>query len=135
MEAKCKQCGQQVHYEVDGARCRPTHQEGHALASREYRRRRRLREFPPAARTGYLAALSEGAHPREAAEEVGVTLAKARGTARAEPAFGAAVDDALMRGRDESLVHGRASTYRHYRCRCPECREDHEASRGERMDA
>lgn len=72
--------------------------------------------------------LAGGAVYREALVEVGVTAQAVTAHRHRSPGFAERLDDALTAGRDETLEHGTARTWRQG-CRCPECRAVHEASR------
>ncbi|MFF0250802.1 hypothetical protein [Streptosporangium sandarakinum] len=54
----------------------------------------------------------------------------AYGRARWDAEWRAALYDAQMIGRDPSLKHGKAWTYAHHRCRCPECRATQPGCKG-----
>lgn len=75
-----------------------------------------------------LEALAGGVPWREALAEVGATAQAVTAHRYRSPAFAAALDAALMEGRDQSLEHGTAGAWR-AGCRCPECREYHEGTR------
>lgn len=57
-----------------------------------------------------------------------VTAAAVTARRRTDPSFAQALDEALMTGRDPDLRHGTAAAWKR-RCRCPECREHHDATR------
>ena len=122
----CKECGRPVHR---SSRCDPTHLKQHRAACAEYRRTKRAELIPAPVRASICQMVAEGATVAEAAEATDLRPGQIRGLAIAEPAFRAALDDALMAGRDPGLVHGRDSTYSKYQCRCPECRDAHDQTR------
>lgn len=72
--------------------------------------------------------IAAGRPYREALGEVGVTAQAVTAHRRRDPGFAARLDVALYDGRDETLTHGSAMGWRQG-CRCPECRDTHEASR------
>lgn len=94
------------------------------------RRREAARSRLDPIRNDLCGRLSNGEPLKNAAEAVGTTIAAIHGRGTWDAAWAAAVDEALMIGRDPTLDHGTIGAYRHGHCRCPECREHHEATRG-----
>ncbi|MBG0818950.1 hypothetical protein [Planomonospora sp. ID82291] len=76
--------------------------------------------FPAEARAGVLSAVAGGETVSEAMERYGLPHEIAFGRARWDTEWRDQLYRALMDGRDPSLEHGRARTYRGG-CRCPEC--------------
>lgn len=75
------------------------------------------------------ALLESGYIYRDALIQVGVTAQAVTAHRRRDPQFSARLDQALIAGRDDRLEHGTPSAWRSG-CRCPDCRDYHEASRG-----
>lgn len=75
-----------------------------------------------------LEALAGGARWADALAVVGATSPAVTGHRRRSVEFAAALDAALLEGRDPAIEHGTASAWR-AGCRCPECREHHEGTR------
>lgn len=72
-----------------------------------------------------LEALASGERYSEALERLDITAQAVTAHRRRSPAFAAALDQALMAGRDPDLQHGAWPGWKGG-CRCPECRELHE---------
>lgn len=75
-----------------------------------------------------LEALRSGENYTDSLARVGVTAQAVTAHRRRSPDFAAELDTALTDGRDPTLDHGTAGAWRR-RCRCPECRNHHEAER------
>lgn len=79
--------------------------------------------------TPLIEAVSAGAKYREVLEDQQLTAQAVTAHRRRSQEFAAALDAALMEGRDPGVEHGTGRGWK-ARCRCPECREYHEAGRG-----
>ncbi|GAA3603678.1 hypothetical protein GCM10022419_105250 [Nonomuraea rosea] len=77
--------------------------------------------FPAHMREHVLAAMASGTPLDTAMDEHGLLDEVAYGRARRDPEFRDRLYQALVKGRDPSLKHGRGWTYSHHKCRCPEC--------------
>lgn len=86
------------------------------------------RPWPDGARDRLLELLRDGMPMRDACDRVGATNKQVAAYARAHSDWNAALDAALMAGRDPALSHGVYTTYRHNGCRCPECRSTAQAT-------
>lgn len=75
-----------------------------------------------------LRLVGEGVHLSDALAEVGRAPQALVALRLADPAYARQLDDALMATRDPNLPHGTSTGWRK-RCRCPECRTHHEATR------
>lgn len=64
----------------------------------------------------------------EILEEIGISAAAVTAHRRRDQGFAERLDEGLFQGRDETLTHGTGYAWRQ-RCRCPECRAYHEATR------
>lgn len=116
----CHQCG---HRPAVGGKSRCTR----CLEQRKTSDRTRVREissavFPPALRSEVLRMLAQGNSLAAVHDRLGVTQQRIHTFRTHDPHWAGQVDAALMAGRDNSLEHGRYTTYRNSGCRCPECR-------------
>lgn len=73
-------------------------------------------------------AIAGGVSYHQALEDLGIAAQAVTAHRRRDPGFAAALDQALLDARDESLRHGATEAWR-AKCRCPECREWHESYR------
>jgi len=99
----------------------PQTREAHRLACRDQRRRRAAKAFGEAARAIVLAALTDGATLRKAAQRAGATLGQIYGLAAWHTEWSSALDAALDTGCDPALNHGTPGAYKHGG-RCRACR-------------
>lgn len=97
--------------------------EAHNAETRHWRRDRN--RLPEQVCAELLKVIASGLPLPEAVAEAGLTQQRVHGQARVDPEWRRRLDTALLEGRDPSLLHGVARTYRHARCRCPDCREAH----------
>lgn len=123
----CHQCNHRPAV-TDRSRC------ARCLEQRKPVDRRRDREiaealFPLAVREQVLTMLADGASMNDVHAALGVQQQRIHSFRAHDPQWGVLVDAALMDGRDESLTHGRYSTYRFHSCRCPECRATKKSSK------
>jgi len=88
--------------------------------------------LPKSTRTQILRAVRKGQTVPEAASAAGLTQQTVWGRTRVDAQWRADLDKALMAGRP-SAPHGRPTGYRHYACRCPECRTAHHRAKGKRL--
>lgn len=86
--------------------------------------------FPLRQRRKLLRLLARSTAITDAAEQVGVTVQTIHARTRIDPNWQGLLDQALMTGRDPEAPHGTPTGYRHYKCRCPECRQAHHPSIG-----
>lgn len=77
---------------------------------------------------GLFSLLAAGEDYGSAIAAVGVTAPAVTAHRRRSTEFAANLDAALMAGRDPLLTHGTSTAWK-TRCRCPECRNHHEATR------
>lgn len=103
--------------------------QAHSRETLAYRRGLMLAMFRPV-EGRLIADLSSGVPLRDAAETAGVSVAAIHARRHWDELWANRVDTALTTGRDPSLNHGTAHTYRKFRCRCPECRAAHDQTRG-----
>ena len=75
-----------------------------------------------------LARLGAGEVYRETIADLGLSPSAIAAHRQRDPAFGVRLDEALTAGRDPDLRHGTGQAWKRG-CRCPGCREYHEASR------
>ncbi|MFD7683067.1 hypothetical protein [Streptomyces sp. NPDC060187] len=85
--------------------------------------------FPPAVRAALLGRVASGEHISDVCADLGITVNRARSYAAYAPAWGRALDRALIAGRDPDLAHSTETAYRRGRCRCPDCRTAKNAAR------
>lgn len=124
--ATTSQCGTPSGWRR-GCGCDPCY-DAHNLDTRDWRRGKA--RIPDDIRASVLADLAAGGHITEVATDHELTCARLHGQARTDPDWAAAMDAALTEGRDPTLAHGLATTYRHDRCRCPDCRDAHHRGDG-----
>lgn len=109
-----------------GCRCEKC-LEAHLASHRDSRKQKRIAEIH-AQGQAILSDVASGMRFRDWVEKHGTSPTKIRAWRVADPVFGAKLDWAMRAGRDASLRHPSATAWREG-CRCPECREWHEASR------
>ncbi|MEV0649956.1 hypothetical protein AB0I28_32335 [Phytomonospora sp. NPDC050363] len=100
---------------------------GHAQQMRTWRHN--THPLTPAAQAAILALLTDGTPLDAVCELTDVSHQAIHGRSAWDADWRTRLNAALMAGRDPRLRHGREETYRHARCRCPECREAHNALR------
>ena len=99
----------------------------HNAETRDRRRAERAEWWEPRRKT-LIAAFASGVPYVEALESVGASWTGLHRWRAVDPEFGAAIDAALMEGRRGDVDHGSHAAWR-VGCRCPECRETHNATR------
>lgn len=117
--------GTETRYSA-GCRCVPC-TTAHSTASKEDRRVVRDLWWQPR-RDRLLRLVGAGASLPDACRAVDATIQALSAHRREHPDFAAALDDALVAGRDPALDHGSHGAWREG-CRCPDCRTTHDASR------
>lgn len=116
---RCHECG---GTSAPGrSRCGPC-TELRAEREREARAEESHERLPDTVARAILGGLVMGYRLTELCEEYQVAYQRVYTHRVYDPEWGEALDEALMRGRDPGLEHGRAATYRLGSCRCPECR-------------
>lgn len=78
--------------------------------------------------TPLIEALAAGGDYGHTLDNLGISRTAVTMHRRRDPAFAHRLDQALLEGRDPELNHGTSSAWAR-RCRCPECRTNHERSR------
>lgn len=68
----------------------------------------------------------------EAVAGTDLTVQALHGIAQWNAPWSAELDAALLLGRDPAIRHGEEQSYRHFGCRCPDCRRAHNETRGPR---
>lgn len=110
----------------DGCRCDPCRR-AHNAETTTLQRARRADWW--STRLGPLCdTIASGVPYREALETHGIAQQAISSRRHVDAYFAAAIDAALMQGRDPTLDHGTGHAWK-ARCRCPECREHHEGTR------
>lgn len=123
---RCADCSKVLHWKhTRCTKCLAEHREKSRVRKQEIS----AAIFTPARRARLLELLAAGTALSAACHEVGVSAPHVHGFRTYDPAWGAALDQALMQGRDPKLKHGTPSSYRIHRCRCPECRRAKERTR------
>ncbi|MFI9463743.1 GntR family transcriptional regulator [Streptomyces xiamenensis] len=89
------------------------------------RRTAALERLPAHVRESLLGDLAAGVPLSEVCQQYGVTTARLHSLDLYLPGWSQRLDDALTAGRDPDLPHGSEDTYRHAKCRCPDCRAAH----------
>lgn len=107
-----------------GMRTTETRQ-AHAVASTAWRRQLAEAEFPPAHREELLEQVANGVSVRLAAERLGTSHQAVYAWAARDPAFAAELDTAQRAAASPDTPHGTESGYRHWNCRCGDCRAAH----------
>lgn len=90
-------------------------------------RRQKARERLDPIRTALIHRVAAGVPLTQACTELEVSVVAVHGRAQWDPQWSQDLDAALMVGRDPGLDHGTEGAYRRGKCRCPECREGHNA--------
>jgi hypothetical protein len=86
--------------------------------------------FPAKVRRRVLRLCASGHAPADAASRLGLHVQAVWGYARSHPEWLAALDQALLAGRNPNIPHGTPTGYRHWKCRCHECRSAHHGEAG-----
>lgn len=127
-QKRCVQCARLL---TSGARlsrcdiCRPRR----AHSDRERKKAIAEAVFPPARRADLLRRLAAGEHLTDACQALDLSVHRVYGFKKYDDTWGEQLDAALTAGRVPDLAHGTEATYRHARCRCPDCRAAHAAYR------
>lgn len=112
------QCGTDYAYRL-GCRCTGC-RSAHAVESNRWKHD--TFDIPENHRRRILDAISSGMSAQDVVDETAYTWQKIHGVAKHDLGWSTALDDALIAGRDPSIPHGVYVSYRHFGCRCPDCR-------------
>ncbi|MFD8385214.1 type I-E CRISPR-associated protein Cse1/CasA [Streptomyces sp. NPDC059679] len=129
---RCVNCGRSLSENDYRSRCEKCRTE---RVSQDWGYRKELAEaiFTIDKRGEVLRRLAAGDELADVCTDLDLTPHRVHGFRAYDDEWGQALDQALMAGRDPDLDHGSEQAYRHGRCRCPECREAHDARRGPRQ--
>jgi len=97
-----------------GCRCQKCRDAHNADLRRRRRRKSAVASISWYQRKKLLQLITDGVNLVEAARSVGVMVQSVHALRRRSEAWAAALDAALIAGRDPSLEHGREMTYRHH---------------------
>lgn len=125
---RCHGCGHTAAPIGGMSRC-PGCRDGRRDPDQAYRAELAAAKFPAAARRKLLRALAAGKTLRNACAALDITTHRVFGFRAYDPTWSAALDEALMAGRNPDLDHGSLNAYHSSGCRCPECRAAHNAAR------
>lgn len=118
----------QTRYRNDAARDDEA-RAGHAEAARRLNEAVTRNLLLPAVRTDLLAAVAAGATLDDAARRYGATRQRVTALAQLDAEFADALDEAYRTAAAPDTPHGTSTGYRHYRCRCCDCRVAHHGQR------